>query len=122
MAVITPAIPIVGVALAWLLWGSRTLNPEALTAGRAMVALRRFFASHWALDWLFDRLLVRPYYALARASRIEIVDWSYMGAARLAASLHRLVAVTQTGQLRVYAVTMVTGLVILVALLSGVLT
>ena len=119
--VVTAVIPFVGVAIAWLVYGNRTVSLDGVLERPGMLALRRFFASHWALDWLFDRVLVRPYYALAALLRNEVFDWVYMGIVALASFAHRQLSTTQTGQLRTYAVTMVAGLVLLFAVLAGVL-
>jgi NADH-quinone oxidoreductase subunit L len=117
---VTPAIPIVGVVLAWFLFSSRSFSFGDFATGPGG-ALRRFLYSHWAMDWLYDRTIVRPYYWLARINRSDAVDYVYAATAGITRVGSSALALTQSGQLRWYAGTMVGGLVIFVAILLGIL-
>jgi NADH-quinone oxidoreductase subunit L len=65
-------------------------------------------------DWLYDRLFVRPYLALARAIRDDPVDRAVEGLGRAAGWAHRGLSATQTGRLRWYATATALGGVLVV--------
>ena len=114
---VTAAIPLIGIFIAWLIWYKHIINIEPFTTSRFGTLLNRFFFSHWAMDWLYDALFVRPYKWIAAINKDDAVDYAYNGTASLAQFLHRRISTTQTGQLRWYAATMATGLVLVIAIL-----
>ncbi len=61
---------------------------------------------------------MRPFLALARISKDDVVDVIYQVLARLAALGHGAVRVTQTGRLRWYAAGLALGAVLVVALVG----
>ena len=64
----------------------------------------------------FDRLLVRPFMALARFNRNDFIDVGYAAIATLARAGNGLFARAQSGNLRWYGISMIGGLVIVIAL------
>ncbi len=120
IAIITPLVPVLGVALAYLLFLRKSLDLSRLLESSAGTNLRKFFFSHWAMDWLYDRIFVLPYTTVARLNQADVVDMVYEGIANITSILHYLISFTQTGHLRWYAFTMVSGLVILMAIILGV--
>ena len=114
---ITAAIPLIGIFIAWLIWYKHIINIEPFTTSGFGTLLNRFLFSHWAMDWLYDVLVVRPYKWIAAINKDDAVDFVYNGTATLAQFLHRSISTTQTGQLRWYAATMATGLVLVIAIL-----
>jgi len=114
---VTAAIPLVGIFIAWLIWYKHIINIEPFTTSGFGTLLNRFLFSHWAMDWLYDVLVVRPYKWIAAINKDDAVDFAYNGTATLAQFLHRTISTTQTGQLRWYAATMATGLVLVIAIL-----
>jgi NADH-quinone oxidoreductase subunit L len=82
----------------------------------ALQAVHRFFFVGWRFDWLYDRLFVRPYKALATWSRGDAVDAPFAGLARLATYGSTFFAAFQTGRLRNYTAGIVLGAVVLMAL------
>lgn len=121
IAAITIAVPILGIIIAWLVFLSRTITVRALTESPAGLIIRRFWASQWAMDWLYDRVFVRPWYLVTRINKNDAVDWIYNGAAGATAILHDLTSITQTGQLRWYAATITAGAILLIAILLGII-
>ena len=121
VAIITPTVPVIGVLIAYLLYLRRSIDLSALLDSPAGKGIRAFLFSHWAMDWLYDRLFVVPYTTIARINRNDIVDMVYDGAANLSSILHYCLSFTQTGQLRWYAATMGVGLALIIAILLGVL-
>ena len=121
IAVITPAIPIVGVIVAYLIFLSRRLDVSFWTDSNLGIQLRRFWFSHWAMDWLYERVFVKPYRRAAHWNRKDIVDRLYNVTAEATGFLHGLAARSQTGQMRTYAAVMVLGLVLIAAVSLGVI-
>jgi len=104
------ALGLLGILVAYWIF-QRSSDTERLAG------LFRF--GRWGLgfDALYDRLLVRPFIALARANQRDLVDLLYEGLARLARLGNRLLSLTQTGVLRWYARATVLGGVLVVATL-----
>jgi NADH-quinone oxidoreductase subunit L len=80
--------------------------------------LHKFWFDGWEFDRLYDAVLVRPFVALARINKDDVVDRLYTGLAALAAAGHRAVRVTQTGRLRWYAAGLALGTVVVIALVG----
>lgn len=121
VALITPAVPIVGVILALLIFLYHRIDVSWWTGSSVGKLLNRFWFSHWAMDWLYDRVFVKPYEAIAAWNRKDVVDWFFNVTAETVHLLHDLSTQSQTGQLRTYAGVMVTGLVVVIAIAIGVL-
>jgi NADH-quinone oxidoreductase subunit L len=105
-----------GLVVAWGLYLRRSAIPAKLAANPAGAALHRFWFSDWGMDWLYDRLFVRPVVWAARVNRGDVIDSIYDGLAYLAAVSYRLLSLTETGRLRWYAAGIVAGSVIFVAI------
>jgi NADH-quinone oxidoreductase subunit L len=92
---------------------------KAEAIGRPKTVVRRLLLNAWYVDWLYDRAIVRPLYALsvflANAFDLGVIDGVVNGLGRAvawwSASLRRL----QTGYVVNYALTMLAGAVIFVA-------
>jgi NADH-quinone oxidoreductase subunit L len=82
--------------------------------------MRRFWFGGWGFDTLYDAVLVKPIVALAGRTPRDVVDRAYDFIAWLARSLHRVLALTQTGRLRWYAVNMAAGVVVILLIVLGV--
>lgn len=109
--------PLVGLALAYLLYGSRRWSVDAIAGSRPARALIPFWFSGWRLDALYDRVLVRPFCAIARSLRHEPVDLAYNAIVAGGQWSHRALARLQTGELRWYATGMALGLVLMIAVM-----
>ena len=121
IAIITPGVPIIGFVIAWLMFLSRRLDLSSWTESRPGRQLGRFWFSHWAMDWLYDRLFVQPYTTIANRNRKDFVDWFYRATAEFTWFLHDVASRSQTGQMRSYAAVMVLGLVLIVAIALGII-
>jgi NADH-quinone oxidoreductase subunit L len=98
---VSSAASLAGVALAYLLYVRR---PQAAAAiARRADLLRRLWLAGWGFDWLYDRLLVRPFVWIAAVNRDDAVDSFFDGIAWTARAMHRAMSLTQTGRLRWYA-------------------
>ena len=118
--IVTAAIPALGVFIAYLLFLRRSVDISAMTQSSPGKSLIRFFRSHWAMDWLYEKIFVIPYTWLAKINRADFIDNIYGGIAVLMLWANKVSVQTQTGQLRTYAGTMVLGLVLIIALMLGV--
>ncbi len=105
-----------GLGLAYLLFFRRRGAVDALAANPAGRALHRFWFSDWGMDWLYERVFVRPVVWFARVDRHDVVDKAYDGVAGLTALSWRALAATENGQVRWYAAGIAVGTVIFVAL------
>ena len=113
------AVPIAGVLIAVLLFLWPRINLSWLTRFTPGRQITEFLFNHWAMDRLYDRLLVTPYKNIAVRNHQDIVDRFYDATADSVRSLHNLSTRSQTGQLRTYATVMVLGLILLGAIALG---
>ncbi len=113
------ALPLIGIAISYLCYGSGALPVARLMALPGAVALHRFWHSGWGMDRLYDWLFVNPFLYLARINARDFIDAFYNWLAAASQAGHRLIARAQTGYLGWYALSMAAGLVALVA--AGVL-
>jgi NADH-quinone oxidoreductase subunit L len=112
IGLLTTAAPFLGVAIGCLVYRAGAEAVLELAGGEA---LKRLWFSGWGMDWLYDRLFVFPFVALARLNQADAVDDPYRGVAALARLGHRLLTPTQTGQLRRYAAGMLFGAALILA-------
>ena len=108
------AAPLAGIAISYLIYGTGALPAERIMALPGARALHRFWHSGWGMDRLYDALFVHPFLWLARVNAKDVIDAFYNGLASLSRAGHLLIVRSQTGYLRWYALSMATGLVLLV--------
>ena len=77
--------------------------------------LLRLWYGGWGVDWLYDRLFVEPFQALAGRTSADIVDAVYTGIARVTNWGSSMLRLTQSGRVRWYATGIVAGFVLLFA-------
>lgn len=109
------ALPLAGIAISYLFYGSGALSAERLMSLPISRALHRFWNSGWGMDRLYDFLFVNPFLYLARVNAKDIVDAFYNMLAALSRAGHLLIVRSQTGYLRWYALSMAAGLVLIIA-------
>ncbi|MCC6796940.1 MAG: NADH-quinone oxidoreductase subunit L [Candidatus Hydrogenedentes bacterium] len=107
MAVSTAAV-FAGIAVAYFIWGSAAKKSSDVTKR----PLSRLLASGMGFDWLYERAIVSPYSAGARANAADAVNALYTalvsGIEAIAFSLAR----TQSGRLRWYMAAIAFGAVV----------
>ena len=101
--------PLFGFVVAIMFFLRNTFSPATLVSTSAGRGLQSFFFSGWGMDWLYDRLFVRPIKWLAVVNINDVVDCIYNGVAAFCRLMYEIVVLTQTGRLRWYAVGMVFG-------------
>jgi len=115
-------LPVIGVVISWLLYGSRVYQKAGQNLRSRLQSsviggfCQRLWFSGWAMDAIYDRLLVRPFLALAQVNRRDVVDILYGWLAVLTRVSNSAVVMTQTGNLRWYAISLVAGLVLVIGL------
>jgi len=111
-------VAISGILLAILLYGFLPQVPGRMAA--AVPRLYQFVLNKWYFDELYERIFVQPARRLAiqfwQVGDVKIIDGLPNGAASIAASTARGVALLQTGRVANYAFTMIIGLVVFVSL------
>ncbi len=107
---------VVGVLVAYLFYIWKRSWAEAAAAGGLGRVLHRWWYTDWGMDWLYDRLFVRPVMWAARVNKGDFVDAIYNGLAWLATQAWRLLGGTQTGRVRWYAAGLAGGAAVLVAI------
>lgn len=112
---ITAAAPFAGILLGYFFYGTERRYVDALVRHPLGASLYRFWFSGWGMDWLYDRLFVRPFVFLAALNRGDVVDHIYQTFIVLARHGHALLVPTQSGQLRRYAAGMLFGAALIIA-------
>ena len=113
-AIVTVAF-LVGLYVAWLLFLNKRGWADAVARPALSRALHRFWFSDWGMDWLYDRLFVRPVMWFARADKSDRVDLIYDGIAGLCRVSYRGLRATENGKVRWYAAGIALGTAILIA-------
>ncbi len=108
------AASLAGLLLAYFFFIKKPQAASDLAA--RMAGLHRFWRLGWGFDQLYDRILVRPWLAIARINRGDIVDTFFDIVAGVGEMLSRLISLTQTGRLRWYAAGIAVGAIVLIAL------
>ncbi|QNI33461.1 NADH-quinone oxidoreductase subunit L [Alloacidobacterium dinghuense] len=93
----------IGLGLAYLFFGpQRTRVP--MTG-----FLQELWFAGWGFDWIYDRLLVRPFLWVARQIRRDPADLPIRGLGQAAMLGNRALRLTQTGRVRWYAAGLAMG-------------
>ncbi len=112
---LSSAVSVGGIFLAYLLVRRKAIEGHGLSSP-AGHSLRRFLLSGWGFDRLYGMVMVRPFVFLARVNKDDLPDLLYAGMAWTVAGAHRLLAITQSGNMRWYAMAMALGAVIFIGM------
>ena len=110
------AVPLLGIGVSYLFYMSRALSIENLMASSTAKSLHKFWFSGWGMDRLYQILFVNPFLFLARVNRADLVDRFYELLVQLTRIAHSMIAQTQTGQLRWYALSIAAGLIVILSM------
>jgi NADH-quinone oxidoreductase subunit L len=116
LAIVSGVVAIGGIFAAYWLFLLRPRYLAGVVRTSWGQAVHYFWFVGWGFDWLYDRLLVRPYTWLARTDRDDVIDLVYQAVAWLAEAFHQALALTQTGRVRWYAAGIGIGALIAVAM------
>jgi NADH-quinone oxidoreductase subunit L len=114
--VIAAATTLIGIYLADIFFLSRPRLAESLTRSSFGAALHRFWYAGWGFDWLYDKLLVRPFVWIARTNKNDFIDLIYDALAWLSQTTYRALSGTVTGQVRWYAMGIAVGAAAIIAI------
>ncbi|MDE3135978.1 MAG: NADH-quinone oxidoreductase subunit L [Acidobacteriota bacterium] len=107
-----------GLAAAWYFFLKRRDLSESLAATGLGRLLHRWWYTDWGMDWLYDRLFVRPVNWLSRTNKSDAVDLIYTGAAAVTRVGWGSLSLTETGRVRWYATALVLGTVIFLLIVA----
>ena len=110
------AVPLLGVAVSYLFFLSKTFSVDKLMSSDFAKKLHAFWFSGWAFDTLYNTVIVNPFIFLARVNRKDIIDGFYALIVVVSQAANGLIVRSQTGSLRWYALTVAGGLVVMVSL------
>jgi NADH-quinone oxidoreductase subunit L len=116
LQIIAAVVSIAGIYLAYLLFLRRRSVANSIAGSTVATTLRRFWFEGWGFDWLYERLLVRPFVWLARANKDDFIDSLYDGVARLNVVLYGVLARTETGKVRWYMTGIAFGAIVAIAI------
>jgi NADH-quinone oxidoreductase subunit L len=103
VSIVSSVTALAGIFVAYVLFLKKPRYGQQLVDNPAGSLLFRLWHAGWGFDWLYDRLIVRPFVWIAVLNRQDVIDPIYHGIAVLNRSLHEVLSRTQTGNLRWYA-------------------
>jgi NADH-quinone oxidoreductase subunit L len=110
--IISGVIAVAGIGLAYLMYGSRVINPDSLATG--LKPLYQGSLNKWYIDELYQATFVRFYNWLARASAFFvdklIIDGAVNGVGAVLSGLSGVFSRFQSGYVRGYALSIIIGL------------
>ncbi len=109
-------VPFVGIAIAYLFYGSKKLSVDSVMNLPLARRAHRFWHSGWGMDGLYNALIVAPWKFLAQVNQSDIVDHFYSVLALINRLIHDLFAKSQNGNLRWYASSLALGAVLLLGI------
>jgi len=110
--VISGVIALAGIGFAYLMYGSRVINPDSLATG--LKPLYQGSLNKWYIDEIYQATFVRFYNFLARASAFFVdkllIDGAVNGVGTLFTGLSGVFSRFQSGYVRGYALSIIIGL------------
>jgi NADH-quinone oxidoreductase subunit L len=115
-AIISAIVSVLGIFIIYLFTVRYRWLAENLANFSVGAILHRFWFIGWRFDWLYDRLLIRPYVWLARINKDDVVDLFFDGAAWLNRMGYRALSFSQSGYIRWYAAGMAIGAAVFIGM------
>jgi NADH-quinone oxidoreductase subunit L len=107
---------LVGLGIAYLVYLRKPRYADALAEFSIGKVLHQFWFADWGMDWLYDRIFVRPVVWFAHFDRTDFIDSVYAGVARLSELAYFALRSTENGKVRWYAAGIAFGAVALVSM------
>ena len=117
IAIVSAAIPIVGVALAYVIFQSGKLDASRVTQSTAGRRTAEYWLEGWGMDRFYAWLLVRPYARLAQWWRGEPMDHVVARLTGSAVVIHEQLSVSQSGRMGRYVAVLSAGLILMLTLM-----
>jgi NADH-quinone oxidoreductase subunit L len=92
-----------GLGVAYLFFIRKREYAASMARSGFLRRIHAFWFSDWGFDWLYDRMLVRPFVWIATINRRDVVDDAFTAIAQWNQAAHRVLSATETGRLRWYA-------------------
>jgi len=119
LALVSVVVVGAGIILAWVLYVARPVRPEMI--GHPRTPLHALLLNAYYVDALYDRVIVRPLFALstflARRVDLGVIDGAVNGIGRAVVAWARNLRYLETGYVVNYALTMIVGAVALIGFL-----
>ncbi len=109
LQIVSEALSLLGIPVGWL------VARRAVRVGASKAAPARFLLGGWGFDWLYDRLIVRPFVGLWKVNERDVADRISDGVGGLSMLLSRVLRWTQNGKVRWYAAGVAAGAVLVIA-------
>ena len=116
LLVLSSAASLGGIYLAYLFFLKKPSYGDGLAASAFGQTLHHFCLEGWGFDKAYNLLAVRPFVFMARINRNDFLDLIYQAIAEFSKNLHLLFGLTQTGNLRWYAMVVVLGAVVFIGM------
>jgi NADH-quinone oxidoreductase subunit L len=116
LLILSSAASLGGIYVAYLLFLKKPGYSEGLVTSALGRSLHHFFTEGWGFDRAYGVFLVRPFVFLARLNRNDFLDLIYGAIAEFSRNLHLVLSLTQTGNLRWYAMVVVLGVIVFIGM------
>jgi NADH-quinone oxidoreductase subunit L len=114
--VIASGASLAGLFLARFLFIRRRETVQKLLHSTIAGRLHHLLFSGWGFDWLYDRVVVRPFVWIARSNRDDFMDLIYCGIAWYQKLFYGALSLTQSGKVRWYTMGIVVGAVMVIGM------
>ena len=105
-----------GILLAFFIFLRRRDYSDSLSSVRIASLLQRLWYKGWGFDWIYDRLVVRPFVWAARVNKDDVVDLVSLGVLWTSREINLTLSRSQTGKVRWYAMGIVIGAIVTLAM------
>ncbi|MDR0805129.1 MAG: NADH-quinone oxidoreductase subunit L [Enterobacteriaceae bacterium] len=117
LEVLSGSVAIIGILLAAVLYLGKRQLVTGIAQSSAGKLLSVWWYNAWGFDWLYDKVFVKPYLAIARLLQRDPLNALMNLSAIIVRLCNRTLAVSENGLLRWYAASMGLGAVVVLALL-----
>ena len=116
LEIAVPLVSVIGLCLAYVLFLQRPgwVGRAAKTSVGSL--LHAYWLSGWGFDWLYTRVIVRPFVRVADWNREDAIDLVYDAVAGISMVSSDILALTQTGKVRWYAAAITVGALIFIGI------
>jgi NADH-quinone oxidoreductase subunit L len=105
---------VIGIILAYILFGGQRQFVSFLLSSRFCMALRDLWFADWGFDWLYRTFLVQPYRLFAYINSDDFLDTIYDGVSAVCQFCNRILSGSVSGNVRWYVGGLAIGAVIIV--------
>jgi NADH-quinone oxidoreductase subunit L len=115
LQIISEAVSLLGIPVGWLVSRRAVRIVTQTRAPEARPGFVRFFSGGMGFDWLYDRVIVRPFLWLWNVNKRDVADRISDGAGGLNMLFSRALRFTQNGRVRWYAAGVAAGAALVIA-------